>query len=327
MLCARCNSENSASARYCNACGSPLARCCPRCGTSLASSVRFCEACGSPVETLPSAQPDKPPGSALTPRGTKEFDTPLPLAEFRQTAIQTDPASLPTEAMPQARRDSLETEPRPLYVKPIPTSKPAPVPRPAAGPAAELWQWGLGIASAAVFLYNASLAISMVLYGLTNSNIVSNLASQLVVSLALASAALCGLALALPDSKTTVTVIAGGILLRSLMALLFAATSLGARVPASFDWLCVSALAAGVLWWTWLQNPRARGDASRLSMALTVLVVAQALSAVYVFASHPSIVHPRTLATSAISLGALLGLRLWLPAAIGDDPSRALPRK
>lgn len=116
MLCARCNSENSEAARFCNARGSPLARACTRWGSSLASAARFCENCGSQIETATLAQPDDAPASALTPHATKEFDTPLPLAEFRQTAIQTDPASLPTEAMPQAKRDSLETEPRPLYV-------------------------------------------------------------------------------------------------------------------------------------------------------------------------------------------------------------------
>jgi hypothetical protein len=316
MLCARCNSENSAAARYCNACGSPLARACPRCGSSLTSAARFCETCGSQIETPPSSQPDKAPGSALTPRATKEFDTPLPLAEFRQTAIQTDPASLPTEAAPHRTPDSLETERRPLYVKPIPTTKPAPLPRPATGSAAGLWQWALAIASAAVFLYNATLAISIALYGVTN------LSSKFVVSLTLAGAALCGLALALPDSKTTTTVIAGGLLLRSLMALLFTATSPGGRTAAPFEWLCVSALAAGVLWWTWLQSPRARGDAGRLSLALTVLVAAQALSAVYVFGTHPSNVHPRNLASLAISLGVLLGLRVWLPPAVGNGPAR-----
>ena len=235
---------------------------------------------------------------------------PLPLAEFRQTAIQTDPASLPTEVTP------VETEPRPLYVKPIPTTKPAPLPRPAQAPAAGLWQWSLAIVSASVFLYNAGLAIAIALYGLTN------LSSQFLVSLALAGAALCGLALALPDSKTTITVVAGGLLLRSLMALLFTASALRGRSATPFAWLCLSALTAGVLWWIWLQSPPTRADASRLGMALTVLVGAQALSALYVFGTHPSNVHPRNLATLAISLGVLLALRVWLPTAIGKDPAR-----
>src|SRR5262249_5856315 len=80
VLCTRCNSENSEGDRYCNACGSPLARGCPRCGSSLKAAALFCETCGSPVETPSSAQAEKAPGSALTPRAAKEFDTPLPLA-------------------------------------------------------------------------------------------------------------------------------------------------------------------------------------------------------------------------------------------------------
>jgi hypothetical protein len=246
----------------------------------------------------------------------------LPLAEFRHTAIQTDPASLPTEAAPQAKRDSIETEPRPLYVKPIPTTKPAPLPHPAASPVAGLWQWALAVASATVFLYSSGLLISIALYRFTNSNMVSNLSGQLIVALALAGAALCGLALALPDSKTTITVVAGGLLLRSLMALLFTVTSPRVRSAAPLEWLCVSALAAGVLWWIWLQKPLARGDSGRLSMALTVLVAAQALGAFFVFGTHPSNIHPRNLAASAISLGVLIGLRVWLPAAVGDRAVR-----
>jgi hypothetical protein len=183
-------------------------------------------------------------------------------------------------------------------------------------------QWSLAIASASVLLYNASLAISIAVYGLSRTNILSSLSSQLVVSLTLAGAAFCGLALALPDSKTTITVVAGGLLLRSLMALLFTATSLGANNPSPFAWLGVSGLTAAVLWLLWLQSPPVRGDSNRLSMALTVLVAAQALSAMFVFAIHPSSVHPRNLATLAISLGVLLALRAWLPAAVGDGPAR-----
>src|SRR5260370_21538205 len=110
MLCAQCHSENSETARYCNACGSPLPK---------------------------SVPPDKAPGSALTPRAAKELDTPLPFAEFRQTAIQTDPASLPTE--------SLSTGPRPLYVKSIPSSKPARVPVATPRLALSFCQWPLAI--------------------------------------------------------------------------------------------------------------------------------------------------------------------------------------
>jgi hypothetical protein len=280
MLCARCNSENADGARFCNACGSPL-------GTS------------------PSAPPDRPPGSALTPRAAKELDSLLPGCEFRQTAIQTDPASLPTEAAPQAKRDSISTEPRPLYVKHIPTSKPATVSIPAAAPATKPWQWGLAIASAALFLYNSGIVMAILLFWAKNGR-VAGLSTPLVVSLALAGAACCGIALGLSDTKTTMTVIAGGVLMRSIAGLLLTASF-------SPEWLLLTGLAGGVLWWVWFQSPPARGDAGRMSLALTVLVVADALSAVYAFATHPLAIRTRSLATVVIAIGALLLLRSWLP--------------
>jgi len=275
MLCAQCHSENSGTARYCSACGSQLAQ---------------------------SASQDKAPGSALTPRAAKELDTPLPVAEFRQTAIQTDPASLPTEA--------LSTGPRPLYVKSIPSSKPARIPVATPRPALSIWQWPLAIVSAAVFLVNASLAIAIALFLLRNTDRVSGLSSQFIVAVALAGAACCGIALALPDAKTTLTVIAGGVFLQSLAPLL-------SRSATRFEWLCVCALAGAVLWWIWLQGVRRRGDADRMSMALTVLVASQALSAVYAITAHPAFAHGRDVATVAVTLGALLFLRIWLPGALG----------
>src|SRR5262245_19079060 len=97
MVCARCNTENSGSARYCNACGSSLPCLCARCGVSLTPGARFCEGCGSPVATAP-GQPEKPLGSPLTPQAPKEFDSPAPAAaEFRQTTTETDTAKVPTD--------------------------------------------------------------------------------------------------------------------------------------------------------------------------------------------------------------------------------------
>lgn len=289
MLCARCNSENADGARFCNACGSPLA-------------------------PSPSSAPDRAPGSALTPRAEKELDTLLPRGEFRQTAIQTDPASLPTEVAPQPKPDSISTEPRPLYVKHIPTSKPATVSIPTVGSSAQPWQWGLAIASAALFLYNSGIVMAIALFWTRNGR-VSGLSTPLVVSLALAGAACCGIALGLSDTKTTLTVIAGGVLMRSLAGLLPSAAF-------SPEWLLISGLAGGVLWWLWLQSPRLRGDAGRMSQALTVLVAGEALSAVYVFATYPSAIRARSLATVAVTVGALLFLRVWLPGAVGVPEKR-----
>jgi hypothetical protein len=185
---------------------------------------------------------------------------------------------------------------------------------PAAAPTASLWQWCLAIASAALFLYNSGIVMAIALFWAKNGR-VSGLSTPLVVSLALAGAACCGIALGLSDTKTTLTVIAGGVLMRSLVGLL-------PSVAFSPEWLLVSALAGGVLWWIWLQSPRVRGDAGRISLALTVLVAAEALSAAYVFATRPSAIRARSLATVAVFIGALLFLRLWLPGAVGDGTVR-----
>lgn len=282
MLCAQCHSENSETARYCNACGSALAQ---------------------------SASPDKAPGSALTPRAAKELDAPLPFAEFRQTAIQTDPASLPTEGPAQPKPASVSTGPRPLYVKSVPSSKPARVPVPTPYPTLSIWQWALAIGSTAVFLITSSLAIAIALFLLKNSDKVSGLSSQFIVEMALSGAACCGIALALPDAKTSITVIAGGVLLQSLTALL-------SRSTTRFEWLCVGALAGSILMWIWLQGVRQGGDADRISLALTVLAAAKALSAAGAFAVHPAFAHGRDLATVAVVIGGLLFLRIWLPGAV-----------
>jgi hypothetical protein len=147
------------------------------------------------------------------------------------------------------------------------------------------------------------------LFLLKNSDGVSGLSSQFIVGVALAGAACCGIAPALPDAKTTITVIAGGVLLQSLTALL-------SRPTTRFEWLCVGALAGGVLCWTWLQGAQQRGDADRMSLALTLLAAAKAVSAAYAFTSHPAFAHGRDLATVAVIIGGLLFLRIWLPGAV-----------
>ena len=46
MLCSRCQHENGAAAKFCEECGTALARSCPRCGHAVAGAVKFCAACG-----------------------------------------------------------------------------------------------------------------------------------------------------------------------------------------------------------------------------------------------------------------------------------------
>ena len=58
MVCSSCGATNSEGARFCNACGSPLALACPTCGHSHRTGQRFCEQCGTALGAeAPAAAP------------------------------------------------------------------------------------------------------------------------------------------------------------------------------------------------------------------------------------------------------------------------------
>jgi class 3 adenylate cyclase/tetratricopeptide (TPR) repeat protein len=48
--CGRCGAGNVPSARFCMACGAPLARTCPSCGAGAEIQARFCNECGTPLD-------------------------------------------------------------------------------------------------------------------------------------------------------------------------------------------------------------------------------------------------------------------------------------
>ena len=48
-ICTACGTENTPDARFCSACGAPLATLCPECGAPLPADARFCPACGASV--------------------------------------------------------------------------------------------------------------------------------------------------------------------------------------------------------------------------------------------------------------------------------------
>jgi hypothetical protein len=288
MLCARCNTENSAGARFCNTCGSPLA---------------------PPVE--------RPSGSPLTPHAEKEFEKPVPAVVFGGAGAEA--TATPTEAKPRNKSGSISDGP--LDLRHIPTDRPvrASQPAPATATGAKPWQWALAIVSGALFLYNVSFAVTACLLKLSDRSLSIALTNNIGVYAALAGAGCCGLALALPDMKSSLTTIAGGVCMRSVLGL-----ALGTAGPRTISagWLVLCGVSAMVLWWLWLDRPRERGDAARMSMALTVLVSAEALSAAYGYASHPSQLQVRRLAILAIVIGSLLWLRVWIPSAIGDGGRR-----
>ena len=78
MRCPRCQHENREGARYCEACGSPLARPCPSCGNVGRPSATYCDHCGTALTDSPAmARPQ-----ATTPHSqASQSSTPTHLVE------------------------------------------------------------------------------------------------------------------------------------------------------------------------------------------------------------------------------------------------------
>jgi class 3 adenylate cyclase len=78
MRCPHCQHENREGARYCDACGSPLARPCPSCGNQSRPSATFCDQCGASLTGQPAiTKPHPVVSGALAPQSY----TPQHLAE------------------------------------------------------------------------------------------------------------------------------------------------------------------------------------------------------------------------------------------------------
>ena len=75
MTCSSCGAEGSPTARFCEQCGTRLARRCPACDHEVGPTSRFCPECGAPLGTPPSGT--APVAAAPSPRSY----TPPHLAE------------------------------------------------------------------------------------------------------------------------------------------------------------------------------------------------------------------------------------------------------
>jgi class 3 adenylate cyclase len=64
MTCSACGHENRQGAKFCGACGGPLAQACPQCGTPIRHDERFCTECGTPVASAAPPSPEAVPASA-----------------------------------------------------------------------------------------------------------------------------------------------------------------------------------------------------------------------------------------------------------------------
>ena len=56
MNCAACNHENRTTARFREACGTPLQRRCGSCGSELRQTAKFCDECGTNADAAPIAR-------------------------------------------------------------------------------------------------------------------------------------------------------------------------------------------------------------------------------------------------------------------------------
>jgi class 3 adenylate cyclase/tetratricopeptide (TPR) repeat protein len=66
MRCPHCQAENACGLRFCESCGTALARACPSCGHELKPQAKFCGKCGAPiVERRQSTVESLRPASAL----------------------------------------------------------------------------------------------------------------------------------------------------------------------------------------------------------------------------------------------------------------------
>jgi hypothetical protein len=52
MNCPGCEHENAAEAKFCEQCGSPMARVCVHCGSYASSTASFCHQCGRPLTAV-----------------------------------------------------------------------------------------------------------------------------------------------------------------------------------------------------------------------------------------------------------------------------------
>src|SRR5215469_4759172 len=52
MRCLHCGSDNPASSRFCNQCGTPLGKLCPKCAAENPRDAKFCSQCGASLEPI-----------------------------------------------------------------------------------------------------------------------------------------------------------------------------------------------------------------------------------------------------------------------------------
>ena len=72
MRCSACGTENPATAKFCEECGTGLARACPHCGHEVGPAAKFCAECGRALATAPTPAEHRASQHEYTPRHLAE---------------------------------------------------------------------------------------------------------------------------------------------------------------------------------------------------------------------------------------------------------------
>ncbi|MGH7895770.1 MAG: double zinc ribbon domain-containing protein, partial [Candidatus Binatia bacterium] len=91
MHCTACRHQNPDQARFCEQCGTRLARVCGACGVEMSVGARFCHACGTPVSDPAASPPAHAPDTAERRQVTVVF---CDLVESTALSQRIDPEQL-----------------------------------------------------------------------------------------------------------------------------------------------------------------------------------------------------------------------------------------
>jgi class 3 adenylate cyclase len=97
VICASCNHENRAEAKFCEECAAPLKRICASCGAELRPTAKFCDECGLPTASRAKAAGPRPKAESQTSSaGTRKIVSIIFADLMGSTALQErlDPESV-----------------------------------------------------------------------------------------------------------------------------------------------------------------------------------------------------------------------------------------
>ncbi len=101
MMCPNCQTENTATARFCIQCGQALPRICPTCGAENPPVARFCNQCGTALPgAAPTSGPLRPAANGVT-RGNGAAPAASSLSSSSPVALQPTRAQAAVATLPK----------------------------------------------------------------------------------------------------------------------------------------------------------------------------------------------------------------------------------